>query len=101
MTTKPKEARWALFDKDWNYRGGLVTDGADPDPKEVGDNKAVQVKRFPHHYETWYPKKGSWVQDSQLRSRAERIGDALAGRRKGKLDIPSEQTQRWFYALLI
>ena len=97
-----KQIHWALFDKDWNYRGGVLLDEgkkvtADENPE---GHTPKQVDRFPQHYETWDPKNESWTQDIRLKHKMDRRVEALEGSRLGRLDIPNEATQRWFYVAI-
>lgn len=94
---------WALFDEDWVYKGGVITDKGKT-PTEDGANpkgfKEVEVKRFPQHYETWDQKSKSWKQDLRAKKKVDREIKVLEASRKGELDIPLGRTQRWFYLLL-
>src|SRR4051812_3988600 len=101
--SKPKHINWALFDKEHNYKGGVVTiEGITP--TEDGANpkgyKEVQVKRFPQHHETWDQQSGSWKSDRRKRDKEASRVDVMMARLAGELDVPDEATQHWFFLLL-
>jgi hypothetical protein len=100
---RPKHTNWALFDEEWNFKGGVTTlEGVTPtdDGSNPKGYQEVKVKRFPQHYEHWDPKRGSWAQDRAAKAKEEAIVGILEKQATGELDLPQGRTQRWFYLLL-
>ena len=97
-----KDISWAFIAEDGTYKGGMVLpEGEEPSKGNIpADSTPTIVKRFPQYYEIWDHKSRSWKGDLKEKHKTDALVEAMEGRRKGELDIPSEQTQRWVYALL-
>lgn len=67
------EEKWALFDHEGNYRGGVCTRGELP--SSIGANpegyQEVKVERFPDAHEHYNHDTGEWVGDEKKRKKNE------------------------------
>jgi hypothetical protein len=66
------DRNWALFDKQWTYRGGIVSKTKPTKEDNPEGYTIIEVERFPQFYEHWDPNAETWIADTQKRVTAER-----------------------------
>jgi hypothetical protein len=100
---KAKEIKWALFDADNVFKGGIIT-LEDETPTNTGQNpegyREEQVTKFPGPHDSWDAAKRVWVTDKnaerQALAKLARSEKLNKGSRADLADNVMEDVQTWF-----